>query len=295
MAHLWNGKNRLCLGLEKDLRRSDFPSQACGRQKSLKFLIVYKDSVYRSSLTFHRRSFAAIERTLKSRGIKFDRLARGKAFDESSYDLVISLGGDGTFLDAARYLDKTPILGVNSAPGHSVGRLCPVSRSNFEKALKNFLEGELRLKRLHRMQVSLEGKRWHQPVLNDVLVCHAVPAAMSRYLLTISGTREDQRSSGLWISTAAGSTGAIKSSGGRELPLFSKCFQYVPRELFEGHGARYRLKGGVLPKNIGLKVVSQMREGRIYLDGARVWLSFKSGAQLNITSSPTALMALFPK
>lgn len=259
----------------------------------MKFLIVYKESVHRSSLFFHRRSFAAVEGALKNRGIKFDRLARGKAFKESRYALVISLGGDGTFLDAARHLKKTPILGVNSAPGHSVGRLCPVSRSGFKKALKDFLEGKLRTKSIHRMQVSLNGKRWRHPVLNDVLVCHAVPAAMSRYLLTVGKIREDQRSSGLWISTAAGSTGAIKSSGGRELPLFSKYFQYLPRELFEGHGARYRLRGGVLRKN-SLKVISQMREGRIYVDGARVRLPFGYGARLDIASSATDLTALYP-
>ncbi len=261
----------------------------------MKFLIVYKESVYKSSLIFHRRSFAAVERTLKDRGIKFDRLARGKAFDESRYALVISLGGDGTFLDAARHLEKISILGVNSAPGHSVGRLCPVSQSNFEKALKDFLKGKLMTKRIQRMDVSLNGKKWRHPVLNDVLVCHAVPAAMSRYLLTVGGVCEDQRSSGLWISTAAGSTGAIRSSGGRELPLFSKRFQYLPRELFEGHGARYRLKGGLLPKSApGLKVVSRMQEGRLYLDGAHVWLPFKYGARLDIALSRAALSALYP-
>lgn len=261
----------------------------------MKFLIVYKESVYRSSLVFHRRSFAAVERTLKNSGIKFDRLARGKAFDESRYALVISLGGDGTFLDAARHLEKTPILGINSAPGHSVGRLCPVRCSDFKKALKDFLEGKLRVKSIHRMEVSLNGKRRRHPVLNDVLVCHAVPAAMSRYLLTVGKIREEQRSSGLWISTAAGSTGAIKSSGGREIPLFSKSFQYLPRELFEGHGARYRLKGGLLPKGAPiLNVVSRMREGRLYLDGAHVWAPFESGVRLDISLSSASLLALYP-
>ena len=261
----------------------------------MKFLIVYKETVYRSSLIFHRRSFTSVERTLNCHGIKFDRLARGKSFDENRYALVISLGGDGTYLDAARHLEKVPILGVNSAPGHSVGRFCPVQASNFEKALKNFLQGKLKTKRIHRMSVFLNGKRWRHPVLNDVLVCHAVPSAMSRYILTVGATHEEQRSSGLWISTAAGSTGAIQSSGGRALPLFSRRFQYLPRELFEGHGARYRLKGGPLPKSVpGLKVISRMQEGRLYLDGAHVWLPFKYGSRLNIGLSLAALSALYP-
>ena len=261
----------------------------------MKFLIVYKETVYRSSLIFHRRSFTSVERTLKRHGIKFDRLARGKTFDEGRYALVISLGGDGTYLDAARHLERIPILGVNSAPGHSVGRFCPVQASDFEKALKDFLRGKLKTKRIQRMSVFLDGKKWRHPVLNDVLVCHAVPSAMSRYILTVGAAQEDQRSSGLWISTAAGSTGAIKSSGGRALSLFSRRFQYLPRELFEGHGARYRLKGGLLPKNApGLKVVSRMQEGRLYLDGAHVWLPFKQGSRLAVRVSSASLSALYP-
>lgn len=170
----------------------------------MRFLVVYKESVYRASLHSHRRSFAAVERILRGFGIPFDRLIRGRAFGEDRYSLVISLGGDGTFLDAARYLKKVPIMGVNSAPGHSVGRFCPVNRSNLRVALNDFFGKRLTAKRIHRLNISLNGKTWKHPVLNDVLVCHAAPAAMSRYVLSIGKVREAQRSSGLWVSTAAG-------------------------------------------------------------------------------------------
>ena len=144
------------------------------------------------------------------------------------------------------------------------------------------------------MRISVNGKTWKHPVLNDALVCHTVPAAMSRYLLTVGKTTEAQRSSGLWISTAAGSTGAVRSSGGLELPIFSTRFQYQPRELFEGHGARYKLKGGALSENERLKVVSQMHEGRIYLDGAHVCLPFEYGARLDVAACGDDLTALYP-
>jgi len=38
---------------------------------------------------------------------------------------------------------------------------------------------------------------------------------VSRYYLKIGNLREEQRDSGLWISTAAGSSGAIRSAGGK--------------------------------------------------------------------------------
>lgn len=261
----------------------------------MRFLVVYKESVYRASLHSHRRSFAAVERILRGFGIPFDRLIRGRAFGEDRYSLVISLGGDGTFLDAARYLKKVPIMGVNSAPGHSVGRFCPVNRSNLRVALNDFFGKRLTAKRIHRLNISLNGKTWKHPVLNDVLVCHAAPAAMSRYVLSIGKVREAQRSSGLWVSTAAGSTGALQSSSGRRLPLFSSRLEYQPRELFEGHGARYRLKGGVLSEWMRVKVTSQMKEGRIYVDGAHVWLPFSYGSRLDVFSSKNDLIALYPK
>ena len=71
-------------------------------------------------------------------------------------------------------------------------------------------------------------------VLNDILVCHHNPGAMSRYFLTVEGTREEQRSSGVWIATAAGSSGGLHSAGGKVLTQKSKEFQYRPRELYRG-------------------------------------------------------------
>ena len=266
-----------------------------------KILVVYKKSAYqlglknlRRSHDFHYQTLAAVEKALKNfKEVNFDRLARGKVFDGRKFDLVVSVGGDGTFLDAARHLGSTPILGVNSAPGHSVGRFCPACPDDFEKTLDAYLHGRLKTKRIERMQVRVNRKIWCHPVLNEVLVSHAVPAAMSRYLLKVGGKSEAQRSSGLWISTAAGSTGAIKSSGGKVLPLFSKQFQYLPRELFDGHGAGYHLKGGLLPATRPVVTVqSQMRGGRLYFDGAHQWLPFHYGDVLQIFLSKCPLKVI---
>ena len=269
---------------------------------SKRILVVYKTSAYQSGLKhlrrshdIHYRTLAVVEKTLKAIGFDFKRLPRGRKFQGRHYGLVLSVGGDGTFLDAARYLETTPILGINSAPGHSVGRFCSAHPADFEKTLDTFLRGKLKTRPIERMEVRVNGKAWRHPVLNEILVSHAVPAAMSRYHLTIGSQSEAQRSSGIWISTAAGSTGAIKSSGGKVLPLFSKQFQYLPREIFEGHGARVRLRGGLLPAgHPTVTVRSQMREGRLYLDGAHQWLPFCYGDVLKIFPSKCPLRIVHP-
>ena len=61
-------------------------------------------------------------------------------------------------------------------------------------------------------------------VLNDILICHHNPGAMSRYYLTVGRVREEQRSSGVWIATAAGSSGGLHSAGGKVLPRKIKNF-----------------------------------------------------------------------
>ena len=41
---------------------------------------------------------------------------RGELTSVADYNLVLSVGGDGTFLEVARYIGDLPILGVNSDP-----------------------------------------------------------------------------------------------------------------------------------------------------------------------------------
>ena len=70
------------------------------------------------------------------------------------------------------------------------------------------------------------------PVLNEILFCNPIPSATTRYLLTNTGVTQLQQSSGIWISTAAGSTGAILGAGGSLMHLSDWRFQYRIRELF---------------------------------------------------------------
>ena len=78
------------------------------------------------------------------------------------------------------------------------------------------------------MRVELNGESLHDRVLNEALFCHASPAATSRYILRVARADgaepdvladEEQKSSGLWVGPAAGSTAAQRSAGGSVLPL----------------------------------------------------------------------------
>lgn len=240
----------------------------------------------------HYGTLEAVRALLKKKKIAVHAVSRGEVPSARGFDLVLSVGGDGTFLEAARRIGIEPIVGVNSDPAHSVGRFCTADRRSFPELFERALAGRARVRHLARLAMKLNGRPIGTPVLNDILVCHVNPAAMSHYMIAVRGRREQHRGSGVWIATAAGSTGASRSAGGRLLPLESRRFLYWPRELYRGHRLAYRLKGGTLLPQGHVTLRSLMPEGMIYPDGAHARHPFGYGDILEVGPSKTALSVL---
>lgn len=67
----------------------------------------------------HSQCVNSVEAIIKSIGIKYSKIGREELHRGSiqDRDLVISVGGDGTVLNVASYLDDSiPVLGINSDP-----------------------------------------------------------------------------------------------------------------------------------------------------------------------------------
>jgi NAD+ kinase len=237
----------------------------------------------------HYMTLRRVEQTLTQYGVFYRKCCRGQKIDYMPYNFVITVGGDGTFLEAARNLKKQCLLGVNSDPQRSMGRFCFADGFSFGQILAKILCGRVKLARLHRLLLKVNSRGSGVPVVNDLLICHENPAAMSRYELTINAHREEQWSSGVWFATAAGSTGAISSAGGKVLPLTSRQIQYLPRELQHRPGNRYRLTGGILSLRAPVQVTSLMRQGAVFVDGAHLKLSLSFGQCAEISYSPEPL------
>jgi NAD+ kinase len=239
----------------------------------------------------HARTVAAVRQALRERELDAEEIG-GDALPRQGErlgraDLVIPIGGDGTLLGASHYVATGALLGVNSAPGDSIGHFCCTRRALFAATLDAVLEGRRRPVELARLALRLDGRLLREPALNDVLVAHPVPAATTRYRLTVGGRTEEHRSSGIWISTAAGSTAGIRSAGGRVMPRGSRRLQYLVRELLREPGRRYRLPRGFVAPAARLTVSSKMPEGLLWIDGARTIYPFPFGARLDVdTSAP---------
>ncbi len=275
-------------------------------------LVLYKRSAYKIYFLDHRRSLGTmsnkilkkekihfqkahdehyftlkvISRVLLTHGVRFFEAYRGRGIDYNKYDLIVTVGGDGTFLEASRHIKNQYILGVNSSLNFSVGRFCAANVNNFEKIFNQIVKSEFRTQLLHRVRLNITGHKKPIDALNDALICHKNPAFLCRYYIQFRGKVERQRSSGVWISTACGSTGAMHSAGGKILPKTRKELQYIPRELYQGKQSSFQLRGGIIKPTETFTVTSLMREGVIYVDGPHIGVPFGYAATLKASLSP---------
>lgn len=242
---------------------------------------------------------SVVERVLASSGIAFDTIVRHDSdCFVIDHDLVITVGGDGTFLDASHSIvsesdeaRRVPLFGVNSAPESSFGNYCNATASNFEIMLARIVSGKEYCHDLTRLVASIDGVRVDIPVLNEVFVAGPNAAATARYDLSVGGETSSQRSSGLIIATATGTTGFLHSAGGKVIALNTRKFAYQVLARFGLPDDRNTLNAGYVPFDQVLEVESTMNIGKIYIDGPHAEYAFNRGSRLVVSVDPNPLRA----
>jgi NAD+ kinase len=246
----------------------------------------------------HQHTVDVVAKTLRALGVAHTLRYRADLRTTHGFSLIVSVGGDGTLLQVSHLAGSTPILGVNSDPHRSEAVFCAATRVTFPVLIRQALRGRLASRPLHRLQARLNGRPLEPLALNDILVAHEDPATMSRYRLKVGARREFQKSSGVWIATAAGSSSAVLAAGGRRLPWTATQFQYRPRELYRGRLTHGRLSGGVLAAYARLEIVWLMREGVAFVDGPHERISLGFGDRLAIglaLDRPAHILGLQPR
>lgn len=242
----------------------------------------------------HQRSMDAVFDWLDQQGVAYQRLwreeIRGPGGVADSVSLVVTLGGDGTLLDASHHVRNQPMLGINSDPGSSVGHLTAGRAADVEAIFAPVLEGRRAPSIRRRMRVRIDDREVPTPVLNDVLISHPNPAGTSRYCLGVGETTERQRSGGVWVCTATGSTGAALSAGGAVMEPAAVELQYVVREaMAPKQGCSRDLVKGFVPDGQTLRVEWWKRQGRLYMDGPRLSHQVRMGEIVQLTADAPPL------
>jgi NAD+ kinase len=132
-------------------------------------------------------------------------------------DVVVVLGGDGTFIQAARLVGQSgvPILGVNLG---GLGFLTVFSTAELRELLDWVVAGEYRVEERFRLHVSLirEGREiFQKEVLNDAVINQG---SLAR-IIDIEARLDDlavttYKADGLIVATPTGSTAYALAAGG---------------------------------------------------------------------------------
>ena len=212
-----------------------------------------------------------------------------KPFKAGVGDIVVTVGGDGTVLSASHNMGpKSLLLAINSDPVFSRGRFCNVYSSvrQVRQALEKALLGKLKMTSVPRMAVRIDNKLVHQRVLNEVLFSHTCPAAMTR-VAPPGKTR--YACSGLWIGTAAGSTGALRSAGGQVMKITKSTLQAIVREPCDPVGEQ-----NIVWESKEFEFTNFTADAAIFVDGAflRIPVGFESKMRFQVSDEPLAILGL---
>ena len=145
-------------------------------------------------------------------------------------DMVLSMGGDGTFLKAASYVgDKCiPILGINTG---RLGFLADVSPEEMEETFQDIYKGNYMIEGRSVLQLTSEGKplKGYAFGLNEIAVLKQDSSSMISIHTSINGAYlTTYQADGLVIATPTGSTAYSLSVGGPVIVPHSKTIAITP-------------------------------------------------------------------
>lgn len=196
--------------------------------------------------------------------------------DYRRFDTIVSVGGDNHFIHLSHYADSHLMIGVNSDPTTSSGALLYFTPDMLAEKIAGKNPKELvpvteNWTRIEGELIYPDGRKTITvPCTSEVSIRNSFPDTMSRYLIRIADEQwEEQKSSGLLLSSGAGSTGWFKNclpAEDRKDAVFEKTadfFKFVAREPGYKKGYRYQL--GTVRSNQHLDLISEM-EGEISID-----------------------------
>ena len=225
-------------------------------------------------------------------------------------DLIVALGQDGLVANTAKYVNGQPILGVNPDPIRYDGVLVPILPSQVGRYIVDALETQEQRRTVTLGEVELQdGQR--MLAFNDFFI-GAKTHISARYQLQYHNKSESQSSSGVIVSTGAGSTGWMSSvfnmaskvtafAGGRQAESTKMCWSesalmFVVREPFISKHSSADVVAGFIEDGEELVIESNMTgEGTIFSDGIESdFIAFNAGSIAKIRRAKQHAVLIVP-
>jgi len=214
------------------------------------------------------------------------------SFIFSPKNMIIVIGQDGLVANTAKYANNIPIVAVNPDKKRYDGILLPFDTSNFIGGVEKVIANKNSSKIMQFAEAKLnDGQRLL--AFNDLFI-GASSHISARYKISYNNDTEEQSSSGLIISTQAGTTGWLSSifnmaygvTGAFEknpkhkmVKVNSGELLFVVREPFQSIRTQTDINIGIINDHKSLTIESLMPTGGvIFSDGIESdFLKFNSG------------------
>ncbi len=181
--------------------------------------------------------------------------------------LVLVLGGDGTYLEAVRFLgdSQVPVLGINLG---SLGFLTENRVDEVYEVLESALNGKMRKEPVALMSVQIKTREVQKFIaLNDIVI----ERGQSTHLLNIGMYWDgdlvtETKADGMIISTPTGSTAYNLAAGG---PILQPNVHAIVATPICPHSLTSRPIIFPDDKVLSVKILGQKRAGTLSIDGQR--------------------------
>ena len=280
-----------------------------GNAKEVRRLYRLQNNIFRKVYSSHLRQRQS-ELTLKAAlAHRADFIYRDDLSAElvKNYQTLVSLGGDNHFTYVARFAGSTPVIGVNSDPLTSSGNLVYFNTASFLKAIQGtdffdhieqwtLIEGEIETENNEIIKTG--------PCISETGIRNSFADAMSRYYIRVNDEPwEEQKSSGLLLSTGTGSTGWFQSCLPHTMQVYEdptfgrseQIFKFVAREPGFHRQHFYRYLYRTLGSDDTVEIISEM-DGQIIVDAQpETSFDFNPGSRCRFQLSKNHLQVIRPK
>jgi NAD+ kinase len=175
----------------------------------------------------HKRHYTAYDlltQNLQKNNLKFDSI-KDKSIQETdfeNYQIIITLGGDGTFINSCARIRTQKIIGINSEPRKSVGGLAKFVPSDIIGLCERIANNQLEIDNWDRLSARVNGEELPFWAINEILISKPSIYQTSKLHVNLGDTQGFCYGNGIIIATQRGSTAFYHSASGE--PFATKEF-----------------------------------------------------------------------
>ncbi|MCP4294797.1 MAG: hypothetical protein GY786_04245 [Proteobacteria bacterium] len=233
---------------------------------------------------------------------KFEKLVKGLSLQVTfieekdidtisplSDDLVISCGGDGTFLSCAQKFQNPILLGTNSdykpkaGPG-SFGALTSVNRMDLESKLKRLISGDYFIDHWNRLQAKINGVLLDQYAVNDIYFGQKLSYKTCNISVIQSGIEQDFNCSGILACTGMGSHAWYYNAGGS--PFSNELDAFGFSALFPNLKRSAKFSSGIISSRHELIMIPQDENYILSFDSKSEVIDTHIGDEISVSLAP---------